>query len=98
MFGNGMLLSKHTKLVAAFNHMHIFLDPNPDVAKSYKERQRLFKNPRLTWADYDTNAISKGGAIISRGEKSVEISKEMQQVLGVNQSKMTPNELIQPMN
>ncbi len=95
VFGNGMLLSKHTKLVAAFNHMHIFLDPNPDVAKSYKERQRLFKNPRLTWADYDTNAISKGGAIISRGEKSVEISKEMQQVLGVNQSKMTPNELIQ---
>ena len=95
VFGNGMLLSKETKLVAAFNHMHIFLDPNPDAAKSFKERQRLFENPRLSWADYDSKLISKGGGIFSRSEKSITISKEAQNALGIKKAKMTPNELIQ---
>lgn len=95
VFGNGMLLSKKTKLVAAFNHMYIFLDPNPDSAKSHKERERLFKNPQLNWADYDEKLLSKGGAILSRSEKSVTVSKEVQKVLGLKKDKMTPNELIQ---
>ncbi|MFT7144596.1 MAG: glutamate dehydrogenase, partial [bacterium] len=95
VFGNGMLLSKKTKLVAAFNHMHIFIDPTPDVVSSYKERARLFESPRLSWADYDQKLVSKGGALFSRSDKSVVISKEAQKALGLTKSKMTPNELIQ---
>jgi glutamate dehydrogenase len=95
VFGNGMLLSKHTKLVAAFNHMHIFFDPEPDTEKSFKERIRLFKNPRLSWADYDKKLISKGGGIFSRKDKSITLTKEMMRVLDVKKEKMAPNELIQ---
>ncbi|GAL10915.1 NAD-specific glutamate dehydrogenase large form [Vibrio astriarenae] len=63
VFGNGMLLSKHTRLLAAFNHMHIFLDPNPDSAVSWEERKRLFDLPRSSWEDYDQSLISEGGGI-----------------------------------
>lgn len=94
VFGNGMLLSEHTKLVFAFNHLHIFFDPSPNAEKSYVERQRLFENPSLTWDDYDKSLISKGGSIFSRASKSIELSAEMKKWLGTRQSTMTPNELI----
>lgn len=94
VFGNGMLLSKHTKLICAFNHLHIFFDPEPDVAASYKERQRLFENPSLSWDDYDRSLISKGGDIFYRSAKSIKLSVEMRKWLGTKQLTMTPNELI----
>lgn len=95
VFGNGMLLSKKTQLVAAFNHMHIFIDPTPNVVSSYKERARLFENPRLSWTDYNAKLISKGGAIFSRTDKSITVSKEAQKALALSKTTMTPNELIQ---
>ena len=94
VFGNGMLLSEHTKLVAAFNHMHIFIDPNPDAKASFKERKRLFKLPRSTWKDYDASLLSKGGGIYERSAKAIELSKEAQAALGVGKTKYTPDELI----
>lgn len=94
VFGNGMLLSQKTQLVAAFNHMHIFFDPSPDTAKSYLERERLFADPSLNWSDYDTSIISSGGGVFSRRDKSITLSKEMQKCLNTRISKMTPNELI----
>ncbi|MBL6664880.1 MAG: NAD-glutamate dehydrogenase [Rickettsiales bacterium] len=94
VFGNGMLLSKHIRLVAAFNHMHIFLDPNPDSAKSFKERQRMFNLSRSTWEDYDKKLISKGGGIYSRGLKSINISSEVKEVLDIEDSELSPTELI----
>ncbi len=95
VFGNGMLLSRHTKLVAAFNHMHIFIDPNPNPQKSYKERQRLFKLSRSTWEDYDARLISKGGGIYSRRAKSIELSDQIRSWLNTQKKNVTPNELIQ---
>lgn len=94
VFGNGMLLSKKIKLVAAFNHMHIFLDPNPDISKSYNERLRLFKLPRSKWSDYNTKLISKGGGIFDRSHKSLEISEQIQELLGIKCTKITPDNLI----
>ncbi|MDD1780660.1 NAD-glutamate dehydrogenase [Enterovibrio sp. ZSDZ35] len=94
VFGNGMLLSKHIRLVAAFNHMHIFIDPTPDSAKSWVERDRLFKLPRSSWEDYNAKLISKGGGIFSRRSKSIELTPEIQKMLGVRKQTMTPNELI----
>jgi glutamate dehydrogenase len=94
VFGNGMLLSKNIRLVAAFNHMHIFIDPNPNAAKSFAERHRLFELPRSTWKDYDTNLISKGGGIFERSAKIIELSKEAQTALGVSKSEFTPDELM----
>ena len=94
VFGNGMLLSNHIKLLAAFNHMHIFIDPTPDPATSFKERERLFNLPRSTWADYDKKLISKGGGVFNRNVKSIAISKEMKQAFGIKQSAIEPNELI----
>lgn len=94
VFGNGMLLSKHICLVAAFNHLHIFIDPTPDSAASFKERQRLFKLPRSGWGDYEKKLISKGGGVFDRSAKSIAISPEMQNVFGIEQSSATPNELI----
>ncbi len=94
VFGNGMLLSKHIKLVAAFNHMHIFLDPDPDPVGSFAERKRLFALPRSSWADYETNLISKGGGIFERSAKSIKLSPEIKKLLGVTRDRMTPNELI----
>jgi glutamate dehydrogenase len=94
VFGNGMLLSRCTRLVAAFNHQHIFIDPNPDPEASYVERQRLFNLPRSTWADYDAKLISHGGGIFSRSQKFVVITPEMQQVLAIEDKRLAPNELI----
>jgi glutamate dehydrogenase len=95
VFGNGMLLSEHIKLVAAFNHKHIFLDPTPNAKKSFQERQRLFNLPRSTWADYDNRLISEGGGVFSRDRKSIILSPEVQTLLGREDASLTPNELIQ---
>ncbi len=94
VFGNGMLLSPHTKLVAAFNHMHIFLDPDPDPAKSFAERKRLFELPRSSWTDYNQKLMSKGGGIFERSAKSVTLTPEVKRWLGVSEDKMPPNQLI----
>ncbi|MCH8550633.1 MAG: NAD-glutamate dehydrogenase [Natronospirillum sp.] len=94
VFGNGLLSSRCLKLVAAFNHMHIFLDPDPDPEKSYKERERLFKLPRSSWEDYNSKLISKGGGIFSRHAKSITLTPEIRKLLGVRHEKLTPIELI----
>lgn len=94
VFGNGMLLSRHIQLVAAFNHMHIFIDPNPDAASSFVERQRLFELPRSTWADYNLKLISKGGGVFNRSAKSIDVSPEMKALFGLKQSVIEPNELL----
>lgn len=94
VFGNGMLLSQHTRLICAFNHLHIFFDPEPDAKTSYQERKRLFENPSLTWDDYDKSLISKGGDLFHRSAKSIKLSPEMRKCLGTKQLTMTPNELI----
>ncbi|MFT3861203.1 NAD-glutamate dehydrogenase [Micropruina sp.] len=96
VFGNGMLLSRHTQLVAAFNHLHIFLDPNPDAASSFAERSRLFNLPRSTWADYDASLISAGGGVYARTMKSVPISAQVRTALGLADgvTALTPAELI----
>ena len=94
VFGNGMLLSKHIKLLAAFNHVHIFIDPNPDPKLSFKERERLFNLPRSSWTDYSQKLISKGGGVFNRNAKSIIVSKEMKQVFGIKQAEIEPNELI----
>jgi len=94
VFGNGMLLSKHTRLQVAFNHMHIFVDPTPDSASSYVERKRMFELPRSSWEDYNKELISEGGGIFSRSAKSIPLSAEMKKMLGTKKSAMTPNELI----
>ncbi len=94
VFGNGMLLSKHTQLVAAFNHMHIFIDPTPNAAKSWKERNRLFHEKHSQWTDYNPKLISKGGGVFSRHDKSIELTKEMKKMLGINKDKATPNEIM----
>ncbi len=95
VFGNGMLLSKKIKLIASFNHLHIFIDPNPDLEKSYKERSRLFKLPRSSWGDYDQSCLSKGGMIIDRASKKVKLTPEVSAILSFHKSEVTPNELIQ---
>ena len=96
VFGNGMLLSRHIRLVAAFDHRHIFLDPSPDAARSFAERERLFKLPRSSWADYDTQLISKGGGIYPRSLKSIELTPQVREVLGLDASikSLSPNELM----
>ena len=83
VFGNGMLLSKHIKLIGAFNHQHIFIDPDPDPAATWAERKRLFDMQRSSWTDYDTKLLSKGGAIYERSAKSVTVSTEAQARLGL---------------
>jgi glutamate dehydrogenase len=97
VFGNGMLLSEQIKLVGAFNHLHIFLDPDPDPATSFKERSRLFRLPRSSWSDYKESLISKGGGIFPRSAKSIPLSPEIREVLGISKNKMSPNDLIQVM-
>jgi glutamate dehydrogenase len=94
VFGNGMLLSKAIKLTAAFDHRHIFLDPHPDPALSWKERARLFALPRSSWADYDAKLISKGGGVFPRDAKSIKLSKEVQALLDVTDAEMEPTALI----
>ena len=97
VFGNGMLLSKHTRLLGAFDHRHIFCDPNPDAAISFAERQRLFNLPRSSWADYDAKKISKGGGVFARSEKAIKLSPEMKKAYGVTADSLAPAELIQVM-
>jgi glutamate dehydrogenase len=94
VFGNGMLLSKHTCLQVAFNHMHIFIDPTPDAASSWVERDRLFNLPRSSWDDYNSELISKGGGIFSRSAKSISLTPEIKRMLGTKKGSLTPNELI----
>jgi glutamate dehydrogenase len=94
VFGNGMLLSKALKIVAAFDHRHIFLDPDPDPAKSWGERARLFALPRSSWADYDEKLISKGGGVFPRTQKEIPISKQVQAALGITTKKLDPSGLI----
>ena len=94
VFGNGMLLSHKIKLVAAFNHQHIFLDPNPDMAASFRERQRLFKLPRSGWADYNEQLISKGGGVFSRQAKTIRLSSEARRLLDTDESTVQPAQLI----
>ncbi|AOX99351.1 NAD-glutamate dehydrogenase [Jeongeupia sp. USM3] len=95
VFGNGLLRSTAVKLVAAFDHRHIFIDPNPDPALSYKERERLFTLPRSSWADYDARLISQGGGLWPRTAKSVPLSPEMKALLQVEDDELEPSLLIQ---
>ncbi|MGY2115370.1 NAD-glutamate dehydrogenase [Nocardia gipuzkoensis] len=96
VFGNGMLLSEHIRLVAAFDHRHIFLDPNPDAAVSYRERQRMFALPRSSWADYDTALISPGGGVWDRTVKAVPISPQARAALGLGDdvTSLSPPDLV----
>ncbi|MFZ9993196.1 MAG: NAD-glutamate dehydrogenase [Steroidobacteraceae bacterium] len=95
VFGNGMLLSPKIQLVAAFNHQHIFIDPNPDTARSFRERERLFNLPRSGWGDYRTTVLSKGGGVYARSAKTLQLSREACALLDLPSSTITPNELIQ---
>lgn len=94
VFGNGLLQSPHIKLLAAFNHQHIFIDPTPDPAASFAERERMFALPRSTWEDYNRKMISKGGGIFPRSAKSIRLSPQAQAMLGVKRDTYTPPELI----
>ncbi|NOQ64392.1 MAG: NAD-glutamate dehydrogenase [Methyloprofundus sp.] len=94
VFGNGLLLSNKIKLLAAFNHESIFLDPSPNTESSFIERQRLFQLPRSKWADYDASLISTGGGVFSRKDKIIDVSDEIKQVLAISESRLSPNELI----
>ncbi|SEH72968.1 glutamate dehydrogenase [Mycolicibacterium rutilum] len=96
VFGNGMLLSQHIRLLAAFDHRHIFIDPDPDAARSWEERKRLFELPRSSWEDYDTSLISEGGGVYSREHKSIPISPQARAALGIDDGvdELTPPNLI----
>jgi len=94
VFGNGMLLSRHLRLLAAFNHQHIFLDPDADADSGFKERERLFDLPRSTWEDYDRKQISRGGGIYSRAAKSITLSSQAQSMLGLASATAAPNEIV----
>ena len=94
VFGNGMLLSRSLRLVAAFDHRHIFIDPSPDAAASWEERARLFALPRSSWADYDPGLISAGGGVWPRTEKVIPLSPEAQQALGVAAAELDPGQLV----
>ncbi|MDN3028704.1 NAD-glutamate dehydrogenase [Streptomyces sp. S.PB5] len=96
VFGNGMLLSEHIRLVAAFDHRHIFIDPNPDAATSYAERRRVFELPRSSWADYNAELISTGGGVFPRSAKAIPVNAHIREALGIDGkvSKMTPADLM----
>ena len=95
VFGNGMLLSNQIKLVAAFNHAHIFIDPTPDITISYQERKRLFELPRSQWSDYNSALLSKGGGVYERKSKSIKLSSEAQKMLGLSIDEIKPDHLIE---
>ena len=94
VFGNGMLLSKQTKLLGAFDHRHVFVDPDPDPALSWTERKRMFDLPRSSWADYDRSVISKGGGVFARTLKEIEVTPEMKALTGIGSARVSPGELI----
>ena len=96
VFGNGMLLSPHIRLVAAFDHRHVFVDPTPDAARGFAERERLFGLPRSSWDDYDREAISAGGGVWPRTAKSVPVGPEIRAALGLEEdiTRLSPPELI----
>ncbi|WP_296719470.1 NAD-glutamate dehydrogenase domain-containing protein [Erythrobacter sp.] len=94
VFGNGMLLSRALKLVAAFDHRHIFIDPAPDPMTSWKERKRLFELPRSSWEDYDAALISKGGGVFSRASKRIKLPKQARELLGITEKEIEPDALI----
>lgn len=94
VFGNGMLQSEHIRLKGAFNHLHIFVDPNPDAAKTFPERERLFKTPRTTWKDFNPELISQGGGVFDRSAKSIPVSPEMKEAFGIEVDTVAPNDLI----
>ncbi|MEO8249244.1 MAG: NAD-glutamate dehydrogenase domain-containing protein, partial [Burkholderiales bacterium] len=94
VFGNGMLLSKHIRLVVAFDHRHVFIDPEPDAATSYAERERLFKLPRSSWADYNTELISEGGGVWPRSAKRISVSPQAAARIGIEAGSIAPNELL----
>ncbi|WP_404369358.1 NAD-glutamate dehydrogenase [Marinobacter sp.] len=94
VFGNGLLRSDKTRLVAAFNHMHIFIDPSPDPVSSFAERKRLFELPRSAWSDYNSELISEGGGVFSRNVKSIPVSPEMKKLLDIKSDRVPPNMLI----
>lgn len=94
VFGNGMLRENTIKLVAAFDHRDIFIDPNPDPVRSFAERQRLFDLPRSSWQDYDKSLISKGGGVFPRSQKEIVLSPEMKSLLGIAADKATPNQVM----
>ncbi|MBU1437269.1 MAG: NAD-glutamate dehydrogenase [Gammaproteobacteria bacterium] len=94
VFGNGMLLSKHIRLQVAFNHLHIFVDPNPVSATSFVERERLFNLPNSSWDDYNRELISEGGGIFLRSAKAIKLTPQIKQMLGTDKNSLTPNELI----
>ncbi len=94
VFGNGVLRSRHLRLLGAFDHRHVFVDPDPDPAASFAERQRLFRLPRSSWADYDPALISEGGGVFDRGAKSVPLSPQIKRVFGIEADRLTPAELI----
>jgi glutamate dehydrogenase len=94
VFGNGVLLSRHIRLVAAFDHRHVFIDPDPDAAASFAERARLFQLPRSSWADYDAKLLSKGGGVWPRSAKSIPLSAEARGALGVDATALAPSELV----
>jgi glutamate dehydrogenase len=95
VFGNAMLMSRHIRLLGAFNHLHVFIDPEPDAAGSYAERKRLFETPRSSWTDYDPRLISPGGGIFERSAKSIPISAEVKRAFAIAEDHLTPAELIQ---
>ncbi|MGL9775561.1 MAG: NAD-glutamate dehydrogenase [Wolbachia sp.] len=94
LFGNGMLLSKNMRLIGAFNHMHIFVDPSPDAEKSFAERKRLFELPFSTWMDYSKDLISEGGGVFERSSKQVNISQEIKKCFDITEDILSPNDLI----
>src|SRR5690606_26796180 len=94
VFGNGMLLSRHIRRVAAFDHRHGFIDPDPDAASSYEERERLFRLPRSSCADYDVSKISEGGGVWPRSAKSIPVSPQARRALGIEAESLSPNELL----
>jgi glutamate dehydrogenase len=94
VFGNGMLLSDRIRLIAAYDHRHIFIDPNPDAATSYAERRRLFETPRSSWDDYSRELISEGGGVYPRTAKSITLSPQAREALGVAEETLPPTEVI----
>jgi glutamate dehydrogenase len=94
VFGNGLLYSDQLRLVAAFNHQHVMIDPNPDAASSYRERQRLFALPRSTWADYDRSVLSDGGMVVERGAKRITLTPQAQQALGLREAEISGQDLV----